>query len=66
MIHKRADELGIDRGTLLPNAVLFEIARREPRSPDELDEVPGLRRWQADALGETLLATLNKRRVAAR
>ena len=64
--NRRADELGIDRGTLLPNAVLFEIARREPRSPDELDAVPGLRPWQVDALGESLLATLNKRRVAAR
>ena len=64
--NRRADELGIDRGMLLPNTVLFEIARREPRSPDELDAVPGLRRWQSEALGETLLATLNKRRVAAR
>ena len=64
--NRRADELGIDRGMLLPNAVLFEIARREPRSPAELDAVPGLRRWQSEALGETLLATLNKRRVAAR
>ena len=64
--NRRADELGIDRGTLLPNAVLFEIARREPLSPDELDAVPGLRPWQVDALGESLLATLNKRRVAAR
>ena len=64
--NRRADELGIDRGTLLPNAVLFEIARREPRSADELDAVPGLRHWQAEALGEALLATLNKRRVAAR
>jgi ribonuclease D len=64
--NRRADELGIDRGTLLPNAALFEIARREPRSRDELDTVPGLRRWQADAVGETLLATLNKRGDAAR
>ena len=64
--NRRADELGIARGTLLPNAVLFEIARREPRSPDELDAVPELRHWQAEALGEALLATLNKRRVSAR
>ena len=64
--NRRADDLGIDRGTLLPNAVLFEIARREPRSVDELSAVPGLRNWQADALGEALLATINKRRAAAR
>ncbi|HCR03879.1 MAG TPA: hypothetical protein DIU18_01680 [Gemmatimonadetes bacterium] len=64
--NRRADDLGIDRGTLLSNAVLFEIARLEPRSPDELDMVPGLRHWQAEVLGETLLATLNKRKVVAR
>jgi ribonuclease D len=64
--NKRADELGIDRGTLLPNAVLLEIARREPRTSEELAQVPGLRGWQAEALGEPLLATLNKRKAAAR
>lgn len=64
--NQRADELGIDRGTLLPNAVLLEIARREPRSPHDLATVPGLRRWQAEVLGETFLATLTKRRAAAR
>ena len=63
--NRRADELKIDRGTLLPNAVLLEIARMEPRTPEELATVPGLRRWQAETLGETLLATLN-RQVTAR
>ena len=59
--NRRGDELGIDRGILLPNAVLLEIARRDPRSVIELATVPGLRRWQADILGEALVATLRRR-----
>ena len=64
--NQRADELGIDRGTLLPNAVVLEIARREPSTPEELRTVPGLRQWQAEALGDGLLALLNKKKAAAR
>lgn len=59
--NRRADELKIDRGTLLPNAVVLEIARLAPKSPDELAEVPDLRKWQAEALGEPLLAAMVKR-----
>lgn len=62
--NRRADELKIDRGTLLPNAVLLEIARRVPRTAAELAEVPGLRKWQAEVAGEALLAAINKKAVA--
>jgi ribonuclease D len=62
--NRRADELKIDRGTLLPNAVLLEIARTSPTTEAELRAVPGLRRWQAEVLGEPLLAVLNRRTAA--
>ncbi len=62
--NRRADELRIDRGTLLPNAVLLEVARLEPRSAEELAVVPGMRRWQAEMLGEALLTVLNRRAAA--
>jgi ribonuclease D len=62
--NRRADELKIDRGTLLPNAVLLEIARTSPGSEQELRAVPGLRRWQADVLGDALLGALNKKAAA--
>ena len=62
--NRRADELRIDRGTLLPNAVLLEVARLEPRSAEELAVVPGMRRWQAEVLGEALLTVLNRRAAA--
>ncbi|MCA9739400.1 MAG: HRDC domain-containing protein, partial [Gemmatimonadetes bacterium] len=53
--NRRADELGLDRGLLVPNAVLMEIARRAPRSEAELAEVPSLKRWQQEAAGAVLL-----------
>src|SRR6185503_16800688 len=62
--NRRADELKIDRGTLLPNAVLLEIARTSPGSDEALRAVPGLRKWQADVLGDGLLAALNKKAAA--
>lgn len=60
--NRRADELGIDRGTLLPNAVLMEVARIAPRTAEELAQVEGLRRWQAEVLGEPMLAMLSRRK----
>lgn len=54
-----ADELGLDRGTLLPNAVVVETAFVHPRSTKELGEVPGIKSWQIEAVGERLLAALD-------
>lgn len=56
--NRRAEELGIDRGTLLPNASLLEIARVAPAAEDELVGVPGVKRWQVEAVGRGLLAEM--------
>lgn len=53
-----ATEFGMDRGFLMPRQQLEDIARAEPRSVAELEAVPGIRRWQVEALGEALLAAL--------
>jgi ribonuclease D len=53
--NRRADELGLPRGTLVSNATLFEIARVAPRTLEALAEVEGMRRWRAEALGEDFL-----------
>lgn len=45
-------------GVLCPNGTLEAIARALPTSLEELRQVPGLRRWQADAIGRELLAAL--------
>lgn len=56
--NRRADELGVDRGTLMPNATLLEVARAEPSSPEALERVEGVRKWQIEALGDELLSAL--------
>ena len=54
----RAEALGIDRGTLLSNAVLQLIAEFPPSRAGDLAEVEGIRRWQAELLADDLLASL--------
>lgn len=58
--NRRAEALGLDRGILLSNAQLLEIARAHPTSADGLRAVPGMKRWQVDVLGEGLLAELSR------
>lgn len=53
-----AQELGLDRGVLLSNAVVLEIAREAPTSPEGLLAVPGVKRWQVDVIGPELLSVL--------
>jgi ribonuclease D len=59
--NRRADELGLDRGTLLPNATILAIAGDAPRNEEALVRVDGMRRWQVEAAGAVLLAVLNRR-----
>jgi len=58
--NRRAAELGIDRGTLLPNATLEEIARALPSSREALTKVPGVKKWQVEAAGDALLSILEE------
>jgi ribonuclease D len=53
--------LDLAPGVLCPNATLEAIARTLPRTLDELRAIPGLRRWQADAVGADLLAAISGR-----
>ncbi len=55
---KRATELELDPGFLMSRAALDEVARRNPSSLAELLDVPDVRRWQVEALGEALLQAL--------
>ncbi|MBI4544149.1 MAG: ribonuclease D [Gemmatimonadetes bacterium] len=57
---RMAAELGLDRGFLLPRLQLEELARRRSRSLEELNAVPGLRRWQIAAAGEALISALRR------
>ena len=53
-----AEALGLDSGFLMSRAMLEEIARRNPSGPEELLEIPDVRRWQVEALGGELIRAL--------
>jgi ribonuclease D len=55
---RRAAELELDPGVLCPRERLEAIARRNPHSLEELMEVPDVRRWQAEVLGEEFIHAL--------
>ncbi len=50
--------LGIDRGVLMSNTVILEIAQVNPSSVEELAGVPGVRRWQSETLADRFLGVL--------
>jgi ribonuclease D len=58
---RAAGELGLDPGFVVPRATLEEIGRARPKTLEELEQVPGVRRWQVEAVGETLLKVLRRR-----
>ncbi len=60
--NRRAEALGLDRGTLLPNALLLAIAQAAPADEQALFAVEGIRRWQVEAVGAQLLEVLGARR----
>lgn len=55
---KIAGTLHLDPGFLISRAVLDEVARRIPLTPEELLEVPAIRRWHLEAIGDELLRSL--------
>jgi ribonuclease D len=55
---READDLGLDRGFLMPRQQLEEIASAHPSTLDQLRSLPSMRNWQVEAVGEPLLRAL--------
>lgn len=55
---KAANLLELDPGVLCARDRLEAVARKKPRSLEELKEMPELRRWQIEVLGEDLIRAL--------
>ncbi|MGH7466646.1 MAG: ribonuclease D [Longimicrobiales bacterium] len=53
-----ADELGLDRGFLMPRTQLEALARQQPKSAAELGHVPDIRQWQVEILADRLLGEM--------
>lgn len=54
-----AARLDLDPGVLCPRERLETVARKRPKSVDELGEIPELRRWQIEQLGEDFVRALS-------
>ncbi len=50
-----AQRLGLDPGFLCAREKLEAIARKKPKTLEELEEIPDLRRWQIEVLGAAFL-----------
>ncbi|MDT8369264.1 MAG: HRDC domain-containing protein [Longimicrobiales bacterium] len=57
--NRHAESLGLDRGALLPNAVLTEIAFEKPEELADLDRIDGIKQWQIEVVGRDLLTVVN-------
>ena len=65
MVASRAEaaaavSLNLERGFLMPRQQLEGAARLKPSVLDDLLEIPDMRRWQVEALGERLLNVLKR------
>lgn len=58
--NRRAEELNLDPGFMISRAVLTEVAKHNPSTPEELAAVPDVRRWHVEALGDALLQALRQ------
>jgi superfamily II DNA helicase RecQ len=46
---------GVDSDVILPNAVLWELAHRPPRTLEHLTDIPGIGPWRQATYGPDLL-----------
>lgn len=53
-----APRLDLAPGVLCPNSSLESVARAEPKTREELEQVGDMRRWQKEVLGDALLQAL--------
>jgi ribonuclease D len=55
---RHASSLRIDQAVVAPRHVLIAIATLQPRTVEELDAIPAMRRWQKELMGRDLVAAL--------
>lgn len=56
----KAKSLGMEPGILLNNALIGDLARKNPQSKEDLEEISGLKNWRRDHFGLEILIALSK------
>ncbi len=56
----RAKNLGVEPGLLLNNALINDLALKNPRSIEEMEEIPGFKKWRQCHFGREILAAQEK------
>lgn len=54
----RANERGVESDVIIPKDTLWALARSVPRTPDDLNAIPGLGPWKREKYGEELIGLL--------
>jgi ribonuclease D len=58
----RAKALEMEPGVLLNNALINDLALKNPQSVKEMEEIPGLKKWRQSHFGREILAAQTRRR----
>ena len=61
----RAKARGVESDVILPRTALWDLARRPPRTPEQLEDIMDLGPWRRQTYGHELLALLRMLIVAA-
>jgi ribonuclease D len=61
-----AAEVGLDRGRVMANHLIMEIATTSPSDAEQLLAAGDIRKWQADLMGSRLIAALRQEEVESR
>jgi len=54
----RANERGVESDVIIPKDTLWALARSVPRTPDDLNAIPGLGPWKREKYGAELIGLL--------
>ena len=57
---ERAKKRGVESDVILPRTALWDLARRPPRTRDDLAQIADFGPWRRETYGEEILALLGR------
>jgi ribonuclease D len=55
---RRAEDLGLEPGLFSNNALIQDLALKDPQSPAEMEKIPGMKTWLKDHFGQEIREVL--------